>query len=260
MRLKSFKVFVRVLVFGLVLGAASSAYADTIAITSYTFGNLQFTAASGTAQFTLTGTTARAAATNTFGQNIDNLSNMFPVAQATATVDFASSVGTANANTNSVSGLASASISACSCTASSFSIATFTGTLIIVGAEGNVNVDISALTSHLRQLQTDQSGLLAQSEILFDLFVNGTPVFTFQVELFHPLSGPNRSVLLQSSDILRTGTITLPAGVEHTITARLTVGSFAQSEVPEPATVVLLVSGLGFMTGVLKKRRKARDE
>jgi hypothetical protein len=27
------------------------------------------------------------------------------------------------------------------------------------------------------------------------------------------------------------------------------------NEVPEPATVVLLVSGLGFMTGVLKKRR-----
>jgi hypothetical protein len=28
------------------------------------------------------------------------------------------------------------------------------------------------------------------------------------------------------------------------------------SEVPEPATIVMLVSGLGVMTGVLKKRRK----
>jgi hypothetical protein len=32
----------------------------------------------------------------------------------------------------------------------------------------------------------------------------------------------------------------------------------AQSEVPEPATVVLLVSGLGFMAGVVRKRRTMR--
>jgi len=241
----------------MLLGASSPAHADTLAITSLTFGNLQFTPSTGTAQFTLTNTTARAAATNTFGQNIDNISNTFPVAQATATVDFASALAAANANTHSLIGSASASIGACSCSASSFSIATFTGTLVIVGAEGSVNVNISALTSQLRQLQTDQFGVRAQSEILFDLFVDGSPVFSFQIELLHPLSGPNLSAFIQSSDSLRTGTITLQAGVEHTIFARLTTGSFVQSEVPEPATVVLLVSGLGFMTGVLKKRRKA---
>ena len=255
MPVKIFKVFLRVLVFGLLLGASSTAYADTLAITSFTVGNLQFTPATGTAQFTLTNTTARSLATNTFGQNIDNLSNMFPVAQATATVDFASALGTANANTNSLSTSTSASVNACSCTASSFSQVTFTGTLVIVGAEGSVNVNISALESQLRQLQTDQSGVRAQSEILFDLFVNGSPVFSFQIELLHPLMGPNLSALIQSSNNLRTGTITLQAGVENTIFARLSIGSFAQSEVPEPTTVVLLVSGLGFLTGLLKKRR-----
>jgi hypothetical protein len=188
----------------------------------------------------------------------DNISNTFPVDQATATVDFASALGTANATTHSLSGSTSASIGACSCSASAFIvITTFTGTLVIVGAEGNVNVNISALTSQLRQLQTDQFGVRAQSEILFDLFVNGSPVFSFQVELLHPLNGPNLSAFIQSSNNLRTGTITLQAGVENTITARLSTGSFVESEVPEPATVVLLISGLGFLTGILKKRRKA---
>ena len=260
MRVKSLKIFVGVLVFGLLLGASSTAYADTLAITSFTFDNLQFTPSTGTAQFTLTNTTARAAATNTFGQTIDNTSNLFPVAQATATVDFASAIGTANATTHSLSGSTSASVAGCSCSASSFAISTFTGTLVIVGAEGSVNVNISALTSQLRHVQTDQFGVRAQSEILFDLFVNGSPVFSFQVDLLSPLSGPNLLTFIQSSSSQRTGTITLQGGVENTITARLTTGSFAQSEVPEPATVVLLVTGLGFMTGVLKKRRKAGDQ
>src|SRR5690349_21679270 len=161
MRVKLFKVFLRVLVFGLLLGFASTAYADTLAITSFTFGNLQFTAATGTAQFTLTNTTARAGVMNSLGQNIDNLSNTFPVAQATATVAFASGLGTANATTNSFSGSTSANVGACSCSASSFAITTFTGTLVIVGAEGSVNVNISALSSLLRQVQTDEFGVRA---------------------------------------------------------------------------------------------------
>jgi hypothetical protein len=78
----------------------------------------------------------------------------------------------------SMRGSASASVGGCSCSASSFSLATFTGTLVIVGAEGTVDVNLSALTSQLRQVETDQFGLRAQSEILFDLFVNGGPVFS----------------------------------------------------------------------------------
>jgi hypothetical protein len=259
MRAKLFKVFVRVLVFGLLLGASSTAYADNLAITSFTINGFQFTPATGTAQFTLTGTTARAAAQNSFGGNVDITSNTFPVAQATATVNFASAAGTANATTPSMSGSASANIGVCSCSASSFSLATFTGTLVIVGAEGTVDVNLSALTSHLRQVQTDQFGLRAQSEILFDLFVNGGPVFSFQVDLLSPIDGPNGLTMIEGS-VQMAGTIRLQAGVQNTIFARLSTGSFAASEVPEPATVVLLISGVGFMSGLLKKRRKKADQ
>lgn len=60
MQVGSLKFFVRVLVFGLVLGASPAAYADTVAITSVTITNLQFNPATGTAVFTPTGVDARA--------------------------------------------------------------------------------------------------------------------------------------------------------------------------------------------------------
>lgn len=259
MKVKTPGVLVRVLLFGLVLGASTTAYADSLSISSLTISNLQFTPTSGTAQFTPTGTTARAAVLDNFIPVIQNTSNTFPVAQASANVNFASALATSNATTNSLSGSTSATVGACSCTASSFAISTFTGTLVILGGEGSVDVNISALASLLRNNQTDQFGVRAESELLFDLFVNGSPVFTMQIDALSPTSGPNRFLLLQGSQQMA-GVVRLQFGVENTIFARLTTGTVAVNEVPEPATVVLLVSGLGFMTGVLKKRRKKADE
>jgi len=120
--------------------------------------------------------------------------------------------------------------------------------------QGNVDVNIGGLLRHIADVETDQFSVLAESEVLFDIFVNGVSVF--QVDSLLPLSGPN---LLARIDALNelSRTVTLVGGVENTINVRLLIRSLAiTNEVPEPATIVMLVSGLGVMTGVIKKRRR----
>ena len=249
-----FKLFAQVIVFGLVLGASSTAYADALSITEYSVSNLTFTAATGTAVFTPATTSVRANATNSFGQAVDNVTNAFPFAQIGAAVPFATAFGTATTTNNTVNGITLAMVQGCACTGASFAISTFTGTLVITGVEGNVNVDISGLVNLTRVVETDGTGLLAESEVLFDIFVNGTSIF--QTESLLPISGPNRRAFVDGVNQL-SRTITLQGGATNTISVRLLTRSLAvTSEVPEPATVVLLMSGLGFMTGVLKRKRK----
>lgn len=256
MRVKSLKLFMGVLMLGLLLGASSTAYADAFAITSFSFSNLQFTASAGTAQFTVTAVTARADASNLpLTQTV--VSNSFPIAQASAAVNGATASATADATTRSLSANTTVSIGGCSCSAGSLGLATLTGTLVLSGAEGTVNVNISALETFLWQVQNDAFGQYAESGLNFDLFVNGNPVFSFQVDALHPV-GPNQFGMAQgSSQISRT--INLQGGTENTIFIRLSTTSLGINEVPEPASVVLLISGFGLMTGLLKKRRKARD-
>ena len=260
MILKPLKVFAGVLMLGLLFGASSTAYADAFSLTSFSFSNLQFTASAGTAQFTVTGVTARADAGFDKGTQISNTSNSFPIAQANAAVNGVTAAATANAATRSVSADTTASLTDCSCAAGSFGQATLTGTLVLSGAEGPISVNITALETLLWQVQTDAFGQYAESGLFFDMFVNSNPVFSFQVEALHPLTGPNLgpSSVQGSSQLSRF--ITLQGGSTNTILIRLSSTSLViNNEVPEPATIVMLVSGLGVMTGVLKKRRRRVD-
>ncbi len=254
MRVKSLKVFTGVLMFGLLLGASSTAYADAFSITSFSFTNIQFTPSAGTAQFTVTAVTARADAGINGGTQISNISNTFPIAQASAVVNGITAAASANAATHSVSGESTAFLAGCTCQGGSFAFATLTGTLLLSGAEGLVDVNVSALETLIWQVQTDAFGRYAESGTFFDLLVNGAVVFSFQVEALHPLLGPNQFGMAQAtSQISRS--ISLQGNSENSISVRLSATSLVINEVPEPATIVLLVSGLGFMTGVLKKRR-----
>ena len=252
MKVKALKVFTGVLMFGLLLGVSSTAYADALAITSLSFTNLQFTPSAGTAQFTITAVTARAEASiPPITQNI--ISNSFPIAQASAAVNGVTAAATANAATGSLFADTTVNIGGCSCSAGSFGLATLTGTLVLSGAEGMVDVNISALQTFLWQVQTDAFGQYAESGLNFDFFVNGAPVFSLQIDALHPI-GPNDFGTVQGAEQI-SRTIRLQGGTSNTIVARLSTTSLGINEVPEPASVVLLISGFGFMTGVLKKRR-----
>jgi hypothetical protein len=259
MKVKSPKVFAAVLMFGLLLCASSTAYADAFSLTTFSFSNFQFTPSAGTAQFTPTATSARADAGINMGPQIINTSNSFPFAQTTAMVPGVTAAGIADGNTVSVSGTTTAFVSGCTCAAGSLGQGILTGTLVLSGADGPVNVTISALESFLWQVQTDAFGRYAESGLFFDLFVNGNPVFSFQVEALHPLLGPNQASMIQAVQEM-SRSITLQGNSTNTIMMRINATSLVINEVPEPASVVLLISGLGALTGILRKRRKASIE
>ena len=261
MRVKSLKVFVRVLLFGLLLGAWSTAHADTVVFATLSI-NLGFNPASGTAVFTPTGATSRARVTNTLGENLDITSHMFPLSQTTAVVTFANASVSAPNQTPTATSFVS--VGGCTCTATSLAQGVFTGTLVILGGEGNVDVTFSLAAMAMGQVTTDQFGALGQGEAFWSFFLNGTAVPLFsQDQLLSDVVGPNQTgsfgFLGQSHPTTRV--ISLQFGAVNTIELRMGVAAGANevNEVPEPASMALLVSGLGFMAGVLKKRRKTID-
>ena len=261
MRVKSLKVFVRVLVFGSLLGASSTAHADTVVITSFSFSNLQFNPATGTAVFTPTGASARARATNSLGEDQDISSNTFPISQATALVTLANASISASATNVTANATSFVSVGGCTCSASSFGLGIFSGTLVILGGEGNVDVTFSIMPFATGQVTTDQFGTRAQAEVFFNLLLNGVSVLS-QDQMLIEVEGPNRTGQFQLGPGGMSKVFSLQFGAVNTIELRIGASAAAMNEVneiPEPATAALLVSGLGFMAGVLKKRRRTVD-
>lgn len=256
MRVRSLKAVFQVLIFASLLGASSTAYADAVVITTFNFG-LQVTPSVGTVEFTPTGASARAAASNSFGENLDITSNTVPVAQAGAIVTFASSSTTASATNLTANVTSVVNVGGCSCTASAFGIANFTTTFVIQGSDGNVDVTILPMPFASGQVATDQFGVFAFAQISWSVVLNGVIVFRTE-EMLIEVEGPNRTGGFSLSPGLLSRTLTLQAGVPNTIAVNISGVAAGVNEVPEPATVVLLVSGLGFMTGLLKKRRNTR--
>jgi len=261
MRVKSLKVFVPVLLFGLLLSASSIAHADTVVITSFSFSNLQFNPATGTAVFTPTGASARAQATNSLGETQDITTNTFPISQAMAVVTFANASASASATNQNANATSFVSVGGCTCSASSFGLSIFTGTLVILGGEGNVDVTVSIMPFATGQITTDQFGVRAEADVFYNLLVNGRSVLS-QDELLREVVGPNQTGGFQLGPVQISRVFSLQFGAVNTVELRMGATSFGMNdvnEVPEPATVALLVSGLGFMAGVLKKRRKTVD-
>ena len=226
-------------------------------ITTFNF-SVQVTPTAGTVQFTPTAASARANANNSIGGNQDITSNTFPVAQTAAVVTFASSSATGNATDRTANVNSLVNLGGCTCTASAFAIATFSTTFVIQGGDGNVDVTISPMPFATGQVMTDQFGTFAQAVISWSVFLNDVPVF-FTDEMLREIEGPNQTGQFQLTPGLLGRTFSLQYGAPNTMRVIIIAGS-AGVNVPEPATVVLLVSGLGFMTGVLKKRRNTADQ
>ena len=255
MRRKSLRSFVQILLLGLLLGTSSSAYADAISSTSVSLTNLQIVPTSGTIVFFLPefspGTRAFARAINSFGEESVEVAESLTSSQANAHVTFAGASALSDFTNFSFNANSNLMLSDCLCSAFSVGQAFLLESFMITGGTGTVTVNVSALLQTMQTVMTEQTGLLAESNIFVGLTVgNLTDHFSFDSAL---RIGPNSLMNRETQEQL-SRTLTLEFGKEYSLSLSLSANSIG-AEVPEPATVVLLVSGLGFMARFVKKRR-----
>jgi hypothetical protein len=252
-----------VLLLGLLLGLSSSAYADAVAITSLTVSNFQLVPTSGSIMFLGpqfgSRTVASATASNTSTTGLfEETSNIVPSptrAEASTNITFANASGVSDFPNFFLSANANAMLSGCSCTATAEGGAALHERFTITGGTGSVDVNVSALVQTLQDLVTDQLSLFAASDIDIDLQVAGVTVFSFDPRLnIAFLDSQNFETQRQISQVL-----TLQFGQTYNLDLFIRGNArAAQNEVPEPATIVLLISGLGTMAGFVKRRRVSR--
>ena len=74
------------------------------------------------------------------------------------------------------------------------------------------------------------------------------------------VDGPNQTGSFSLGPVTISRVLSLQFGAVNTIEFRMGAVAFGSevNEIPEPATVVLLVSGLGFMTGLEEKMEGGR--
>jgi len=228
-------------------------YADSIAGSDISFSNLQITASAGTIQFQDVWTTqAFAQAQNSLGGLASQFnSNNGGPSTASAAVTLASASG--NAAVAPLSGAASSNATIPG-NMNAQAISTGTGTLFnffeITGGSGSVNVTFSADIAGTLDVMTDQTGLLASTETIFGLQLDGAPILFFD----QPLSvGPNSSASTAFSKNLST-MVSLDYGTVYYVVAQADSESRAINT-PEPATASLLFSALLGVAGYVRKRR-----
>jgi len=245
-----------VLLLTLLLVTASSAYADTIAITTVNLSNLQIIPTSGTVVLSTPQgpqTAASAAAINTFDEEGGDSESGPTHSEASFSITLATVNSLADFSTRTLSANTNVTIPGCRCEAETEANAVLRLAFTIVGGTGPVDVTFSALTQTLQTLVRDQFSTFAVSEARITLNVIGVQSFSFDSRL---RAMPNEVITLEVQRLL-SEVVTLQFNQEYTLLVGLNAVSRAGSnEVPEPATVFLLLSGLGFTAGVVKKRRK----
>lgn len=251
---KSLRTFVQILLLGLLLGTSSSAYADTIAITTVNLSNLQIIPTSGTVMISASQTGASAAAVSFDEEGGD--SEQGPThSEASFSITHATVNSLSDFPTRTLGTNINVTIPGCRCEAETEANASLTLTFTIVGGTGPVDVTLSALAQTLQTLVRDQFSTFAVSEAVITLNVIGVQSFSFDSRL---RAMPNETIMLETQRLI-SEVVTLQFNQQYTLLVHLNaVARAGSNEIPEPATVVLLVSGLGFMTRLVKKRRTMR--
>jgi hypothetical protein len=247
---KSLRILLPIFLLSLLPATSSTAYADAVSMSSLSFSNLTITQSAGTLALTIVQTTTSAQAMNSLGQNDqDPPSSGGTVTQNTASVTFADS--SASINNVNLSGSVNSNVNLpnCTCSASSTAQGSMTGSFRIINGTGNVTVTFSTMLTRLQIAVTNQSGF-AVSKVHFSLNVNGE-VVPFDSTL---TVGAGNNFRVSDTQAI-TKAVMLQFDTDYKFSLELSASSEAQSEVPEPTTMVLLVSGLGGMAGFVKKRR-----
>ena len=242
---------------GLLLATASSASADTISITTISLSNLQIIPTSGTVVISApqsgSQTAAGAAAVNSFDEEGGSNQQDPTHSEASTSITFASVNALSDFTTRALSVNTNVTLTGCRCEAETEANAVLRLGFMITGGTGAVDVTFSALAQTMQNLVRDQFSTFAVSEARIFLNVLGVTTFSFDSLL---RAMPNEVMTLELQRQL-SEVVTLQFNQQYTLLISLNAVSRAgQNEIPEPATVVLLVSGLGFMTGFVKRRRK----
>ena len=227
-------------------------YATAIANSTISFSNLQIAPSAGTVIFFDDWSAeAFAQAQNSLGGSASQFdSSSGGIASANAAIIFASGEGNASAINLTGTAMSSANIpGAQDAQASSVGRGTLFNFFVITDGTGDVDVNFSVdLTGNLNVF-TDASGQLAQTETIFALELDGTPIL-FRDDLFS--IGPSAFASMPFSQTL-SDTRTLQFDTFYFILAEADSESQAIN-IPEPSTVTLMLAGL--ITLVSFTRRK----
>lgn len=260
MRIKHIRIFALSLFLCLFFSAFQSTYADALSISTLNFSNLQITPTTGSVQFAGSWeATAFAEARNSLGEVLLSFdSSSGGVAHADASVTFANGHGLADASGVIIGCATGVNIAGClPREASSVGRGSLFNTFMITGGTGTVDVNISAMLDGMQHVLTDSCGELAESEVIFSMDITdslGNVVFSLS---FNSLLRIGRSAEMQSliSQALM-NTAQLQFDTPYTIFIETDAESRGiTSPIPEPATMVLMLSGLGFVAGFVRKRR-----
>ena len=121
---------------------------------------------------------------------------------------------------------------------------------MITGGTGTVNVDFSVDIAGALDVFTDECGVFAETEVIFGLELDGTPILFHNDYLY---VGNNDSAILSVSESLF-DTRTLEYDVPYFLYLEVDSES-AGANTPEPSTIALMLIGLGGLAGFAGTRR-----